>query len=218
MKMSLPPAELLPYVSAQVSLFFPDASKDSIKNAIQSHLDHALQRVEFCFGKVATRYYFDGKETLFDHLNGDHYAAFLYFLANTIFRNAGDVRLCARLFLLNKYLHGLDAYYEVQLPDIFLLIHPMATVLGRGSYSNFFVVYQRCGIGDNAGHYPTLKEHVTLHPGASIFGRSTIENHCQLAAGSLLIDRDLDANSLYIGQPNAHKIKSAKDYDRNWWR
>ena len=38
-----------------------------------------------------------------------------------------------KLFLLNKALHGCDIYYEVALPSVFLLVHPLGTVLGRAS-------------------------------------------------------------------------------------
>ena len=96
----------------------------------------AFQRIEFCFSKINNKYFFDGTNSVFNHLNGDQYAIFLYYLSNTLFRLNQDTNLCSKLYLLNKALHGLDAFYEVQLPDIFMVIHPISTVLGRGKYDN----------------------------------------------------------------------------------
>jgi serine O-acetyltransferase len=64
----------------------------------------------------------------------------------------------------------LDAFYEVELPDVFAFQHPVGTVLGRGRYGNYFFVYQRCSVGANvAGRYPTIGESV-IRPSATTAG------------------------------------------------
>ena len=92
--------------------------------------------------------------------------------------------ICEKIFLLNKKLHSCDIFYEVKLPSVFLLVHPLGTVLGRGNYSDFFVAYQRCGIGSNHHIYPTLGKYVTMRPGSAILGNSKIGDNCQIAAES----------------------------------
>ena len=37
-------------------------------------------------------------------------------------------------------LHGIDVFFTVDLPDIFLFCHPLCTVLGRAQYSDYFLV------------------------------------------------------------------------------
>jgi len=86
-------------------------------------------------------------------------------------------------------------------------VHPLGTVLGRGNYSDYFVAYQRVGIGSNHDIYPTLGAYVTLRPGAAVLGNSNIGEGCQIAAESLVIDRDLPPDSLYIGNPKTATIK-----------
>jgi serine O-acetyltransferase len=117
---------------------------------------------------------------------------------------------------LNKYLHGIDAFYEVELPDIFLFVHPLGTVLGRGTYSDYFLVYQRCGIGSNHDVYPVMKEFVTLRPGSSILGNCIVEENCTIAAGSLLLDKNLGENTLYIGNPRDYVIKTNSEILPIW--
>lgn len=53
-------------------------------------------------------------------LYSDQYAMFLYLLSNTIHRRTDWQSLCDKLFFLNKALYGIDAFYEVEFPDIFL--------------------------------------------------------------------------------------------------
>lgn len=215
MKVSISKEDLVYYVTAQLNTFFPD--KNSVKKKdFADHIDTILERTEFCFSRVNNRYFFNEGEVLFNHLHGDQYAMFLYLAANTIYRKSGDTAICAKLFQLNRLLHGIDAFYEVELPDIFLFVHPLCTVLGRGQYANYFMVYQRCGIGSNRDVYPVMKEHVTLRPGSSILGNCTVEENCALAAGSLLIDLDLEKNSLYIGNPRSFVVKEKPHKEAIW--
>ena len=147
-KTSLSLNDLVDYTLKQLLTFFPDKNKID-KKKFSSCVDIAIQRVEQCFSKVNNRYFRDENTTILNHLNGDQYSMFLYFLSNSLYRENADISTCSKAFLMNKYLHGIDAFYEVELPDIFLFVHPLGTVLGRGNFSNYFVVYQRCNIGSN---------------------------------------------------------------------
>jgi len=109
--------------------------------------------------------------------------------------------------MLNKMLHGCDIYYEVSLPSIFLLVHPLGTVLGRGNYSDYFVAYQRCGIGSNHNIFPTLGNHVTLRPGSSVLGNSKIGDVCQIATDALVIDKNIDNNTVFMGRPGSIRLR-----------
>jgi len=141
----------------------------------------------------------------------------LYLLGNELFRRGGPAPLCKKLFLLNKALHGCDIFYEVELPSVFLLVHPLGTVLGRGRYADHLLVYQRVGVGSNHDVYPTLGRHLTLRPGSAVLGRATVGDHCSIAAESLLLDRDLPDHSLYIGNPRDHLIR-IQDAPQPIWR
>ena len=203
---SLSAAGLARLAAAQANAMFPD--EDPIAAAdLEPAVAVALERLEHCFGQVNNKYFFDGEAAVFNHLHGDQYAMWLYFLSNELFRQGAPAAACSKLFLLNKALHGCDIFYEVELPSIFLLVHPLATVLGRGTYSDYFVSYQRCGIGSNRDVYPSLGRHVTLRPGSAVLGNCRVGDHCQIAAESLLLDRDLADHSLYIGNPKTAVVR-----------
>jgi serine O-acetyltransferase len=108
-------------------------------------------------------------------------------LSREVFLKSNDFTLAKKIYLLNKALFCLDVFYEVELPPIFLFVHPVGTVLGRAKYSDYLVVYQRVGVGSNHGIYPTLGEYVTLHPGAMVLGNSQVGNLLLLIRISLII-------------------------------
>lgn len=217
MKLSLTKDDLADYVRRQTENLFPDG-RGGARDALAQHLGAALERTEHCFSKIAGKYFSGGESVVFNHLHGDHYAMFLYFLSNTIWKAGGDPAVCAKLFQLNKALHGIDVFYEVALPDIFLFVHPLGTVLGRAQYADYFLVYQQCTVGSNKGVYPTLGEYLSLHPGASVLGKCTVGENCTLGAGALLLDKDLKKDTLYVGSPNNYTIRPSVEKSLAWKR
>lgn len=205
---SLDEAHLAAYVAFQLNTMFPDG-RIVTPDVIRVILPTVLQRVEHCFTRVNNKYFFNGRDAIFDHLHGDQYAMFLYLVANTAYRAKVGEDLPAKVFLLNKVLHGIDAFYEVELPSVFLFVHPLGTVLGRGHYADYFVVYQRCGVGSNHDAYPELGEFVTLRPGSAVLGNSRIGRNCTIATESLVLDRNLPDDTVYIGNPRDFTTRPA---------
>ncbi len=205
-KSSLDANSLASLAVAQVNNLVPDGDLIGVDD-LGAAVGGALGRLEHCFSRIKNKYFFDGEAAVFSHLHGDQYAIWLYLLSNELFKQGGSVSVCSKLFLLNKSLFSCDIFYEVELPSIFLLVHPLGTVLGRGNYSDYFVAYQRCGVGSNRDVYPTFGKYVTLRPGSAVLGNSAIGENCQIATESLVLDRDLPENSLYIGDPKTARIK-----------
>ena len=208
MDMSLSKDSLVLYIVTQLNSFFPDGNPIE-SDLLLSCFDRVLKKLEYCFSFVNNKYFFNGKHVLFNHLNTDQYAMLLYILSKTLYKETQDSNVCEKIFYLNKSLHGIDAFYEVELPDIFLFVHPLGTVLGRGNYSNHFLVYQRCGIGSNRNKYPALGEYVSLHPGATVIGDCRIGKNCKISTNSLLMDHSLNDNSVYAGTPQDYSVKKS---------
>ena len=201
--------------SIQVNTMFPDGNPVAAIEMLSSAA-RSLQRLEHCFAHINNKYFFDGQQAVFDHLHGDQYAMWLYFLSNQLYLDSAAPATCKKLFLLNKALHGCDIFYEIALPSIFLLVHPLGTVLGRGSYADHFLVYQRCSVGSNHDIYPTLGPFTTLRPGAAVLGQCTLGRNNTLAAESLMLDHDLSDDSLYIGNPKGYVVSPLKDIPVIW--
>ena len=198
MRLSLPRADLATYVANQITHFFPDRGLGS--GELEPFLSNCLERVEHCFSRVKVKYFERAGEACFDHLHTDQYAAFLYLLSNTVHHDAGDPKIAAKLYALNKALHGVDIYFEVDLPSVFALQHPVGTVLGRAKYGNFFYVYQRCSVGSGVdGESPVIGNGVVMYGGSSIIGRCTVGSNCLLSTGTLAMDASIPDGSVVFG-------------------
>ena len=130
---------------------------------------------------------------------------FLYYLSNSIWKDTQDDILPSKLFYLNKIMHGLDLFYSVSMPDIFLLVHPVGSVLGNASYSNYFICYQNCTVGSDID-YPLFDEGVVLYAHASVIGKCNIGKNVRLGAYSFVINTDIPDNVTVLGQYPNHKI------------
>ncbi len=205
MRLSLSPQKLESYILDLVRHHFPDGYRPAY--AIAPLLERALQRVEYCFDRIHRKYYRDGDEILFDHLNTDHFASCLYFLGNTVLRETQDTELPTRLFYLNKVMHGLDLFYSVAMPDIFFLVHPVGTVIGNAHYGDYLVVYQNVTVGaDEAGIYPSFGTGTVLYAKSTVIGACNLGNDVVLGANTFILNTDVPAGSLVVGNYPSHRI------------
>ncbi|MBU0665485.1 MAG: hypothetical protein KJ990_13215 [Proteobacteria bacterium] len=205
--------ELLRYTTTQLHTFFPDR-QDNTKQIIDSYLDNALTRLENCINAV--RMWRPGE---FDYLHSSQYAIFLYFLANTLWRQEGDQRICTKLFFLNKSLNGIDCFYEIEMPDIFFIGHSVGIVLAKATYGNYLVLYQNSTVGKNHGISPIIGEGVIMYPNSAIIGSSHVRNRSVISQGVSVINRETPGDCL-VFQGNGgdlvfrQRLDSADEYFR----
>ena len=216
MNFSLKKQDLLTYTLDQINTFFPD-DKEIKTLQINKFFNYTLERVEHCLSKVNNKYYLNKKKFKFNHLNSDHYCVYLYFLSNSLYNNKVDKKICEKTYYLNKLLNGIDMFYEVELPDIFHVVHPLGTILGRAKYSNFLTVYQNCTVGSNTKKSPSLGKYLTLRPGSAILGNSKVGNNCQMASKAIMIDQKLSDNTTYFGNPKNFFLKR-KLKQNDWFK
>ena len=107
-------------------------------------------------------------------------------------------------------MNGCDMFYEVELPEVFMLDHPVGSVIGRGTFGNGFTFGQTCTIGNNNDIYPVLGQNVTLCANASILGNCHIGDNVTIGADACVKDEDIPANSIVFGQSPNLIIKQKK--------
>ena len=185
--LSLPKTDLSKYLERQLVTFFPDTNESE---AVSCVLSDTLDRLEHCFRHTRIKGYWDYEGPKFDHLHSDQYAIFLYYLSNTAFK-AGFESLAAKAYGLNKALHGLDAFYEIELPSIFVLIHPVGTVLGRASYRDYFCAYQNVSVGADpfVPGSPSFGEGVVIYGGGRVVGNVRVGNNSIISLGTSIVAR-----------------------------
>lgn len=192
---SLSPYELMDYTSRQLNNFYPDNQPVNLRDH-QTQVQQALQRLEHCFLQCSLKHYFDGEQSHFNHLYSDHYVMYVWYLANTLWKERADRNLCNKLYYLNKSLHGIDCMFDTQLPDIFLIFHGVGTMLGKATYSDYFVVLQGCTVGMNRGRYPVLGKGVALTAHSSLIGDCQVGNLVTIANHTSITDTNFPDNTV----------------------
>jgi serine O-acetyltransferase len=197
---------LIDYTCTQVANFFPDGKHAILRNQVRLHIKEALNRLEYCINNIRM-----WTPNQFHYLHSSQYCLYLYYLANTIWRNTQDRDTGTRLFLLNKALNGIDLFYEIEMPDIFFIGHSVGIVLAKASYGNRLALYQNVTVGKNHGIAPVIGEGVILYPGTTIIGRSHVANGTIVSQGTGIVNRDTPGNCVvYAGERGNLTFKPAK--------
>ena len=193
-------AELARYTMRQLETFFPDG-RSIDENGFTAQVAQALERVEYCFSRIALPRYTEKGNASLDVLHADQYCSYLYILSNTIFRAGWDITVASKLYALNKALNGINCLYDTELPEIFCIVHGVGTVLGKAAYKNYLVVVHGVTVGAIGGIFPTMSERLILSAGSSIIGESTIGENVMLEPHTHLVKTSVPANTRIGGQP-----------------
>lgn len=200
MHTSISTDELVSYVQQQMRYLFPD-SHELVKHEVRRGVSTALERLEICFGSIGKKYFQQDGSPTFNHLHSDQYAMFLYLFGNSVYRSNGDCPLAEKSFLLNKSLHALDIFYSVQLPEVFLFVHPVGSVIGNARYGNYFAIYQNCTVGSTGPEeYPSLGEGVVLYANSVVLGSCSVGDNVVFGANSFCLGVDIESSSTVLGQ------------------
>lgn len=197
---SLDNQQLAAYIAQQLNHFFPDSNRVE-SSCLLDAINQAEARVFHCFSNIRKKYFHDEGVTHFNHLISDQYCMYLYMLANSIHKNGGDAQLSTKLYYLNKALHSVDIYFTTKLPEIFLLVHPIGTIIGRGDFSDFFIAYQGCTVGClNEGIFPTFKGKTIMYANSTVLGNSIIGDNVCFAADTTVVNQQIEANQIVFGK------------------
>lgn len=217
---SLDKAFLSVYVRKQLNSFFPDDTSINAMSMLQ-YVEKSLERLFYSFSHIKGKYYSKDNNVFFNHLNGDHYCTFLYFLSNEAYKN-NDFDVYQKVSLLNKHLFSVDIFGHIELPKIFLLVHPIGTIIGRAKFSDYLVIYQGVTIGgihkENEIKYPVFEQGVVCYSGSSILGETVIGSNSVVAANTKIISGKYSKNSLVLGQYPNVVVKENKNQTSSFFK
>ncbi|MEW9700316.1 hypothetical protein [Paenibacillus sp. SI8] len=208
-RLSLPYNDFASYTFRQMNRLFPD--RRSLKfTDLRPSFEQAVERTAYCFRHVSLPGYTLENEPALNHLHSDQYAVFLWFLSNAVWTQTQHEAASNKIFYTNKTLHGFNCMYDTKLPDIFLLLHTTGTVLGKASYSNYFVAAHGCTVGAHQDRYPLIGERVAMMPGSSIIGECRIGDRVSVGIGATIYRQDiLDDSVVYKDAQGQTNIKSS---------
>ena len=186
--------------------FYISEKEKEILNIIQNEV---LLRLEKCINGIDNKYFKRDGVPFFSYCHSGQYLIYLYFLSNSL--SNLDRSLMDKIYYLNKILHGVDIYGEVELPSVFFFEHPLGMVLGRAKYGENFFAMQGCTIGGNKGKYPTLGNNLKMYSDSKILGNCNIGNNVIIGANTYVKDFDIQDNIMVFGQsPNLILKKISK--------
>jgi serine O-acetyltransferase len=215
MQLEIPRSELEALVSRQIETLFGFRQEEE-RASFKAGIAAALERCEFCFSHTKNKYYAKDGSTYFNPFHSGQYSIFLYFLSNSIFSLYPNLRTLAdRVYYLNKALNGLDLFYEVKMPRVFFLDHPIGSVLGRATYGEGFAFAQNCTVGNNKGVYPVIGQNVRMMASSMILGACNIGDNVIISAQSYVKDVDIPPCSIVFG---AHPNLVVKARDESYFR
>lgn len=192
---SLNKRELCDYVIKQLETYMPDRYVVD-KTILEESINIALLKCENCFKHILLPGYRDGDEAVFSHLHMDQYASFIYFLGNTIWEKYHEKTLCDKLLNLNRIVNGFFLSYKCEMPDIFILAHPVGSVIGNAKYSNGLYISQNVTINthvDGNGDIDLeIGEYCFLGAGAKIIGGKKIGNRVSIGVDAMVYNKEIE--------------------------
>ena len=190
-ELSLERDELKRYLITQLEHFFPDDLSTSYANNrptggdIDAAFAMALDRLEYCFRYINMPAYSDDRQTYFSHLHGDQYSQFLYYFANSLWDISQNRPICDKVMQLNRLLSGCFWSYHAGLPDIFILVHAVGSVIGNAKYGNYFACSQNCTIATQNDLNNQFGEWLLMGAGSSLLNRDLkIGDRVAIGAGT----------------------------------
>ena len=173
-----------------------------------AEIDEAREEIDTRFLNLCAHLknkYYSNTENL-TPLHSCQYTMFLYFTANTLFQRRGKrLEICDKIYNLSKICSAADLYYEIELPEIFMFDHPVAAVMGRARYGNYFSFSQGCTVGNNHGFYPSFGEFVVMHSNSKVLGKCQIGNNVIISANTYVKDIDIPDNSMVFSSYETYR-------------
>ena len=202
MILSLPKQELLSFVCRQAEHLLPDNVKMNGKD-LDSAFSLALERLENSIQTITLPgYHNEHGEPTFSHMHADQYAQLLYFFGNSLWRLSQNRPICDKLLAMNRILHSLFLSYKCNMPEHFVLGHPIGTILGNADYGDFLVVFQGVTVNtaqdENGEAAPHLGKGLFLAAHSKIIGSQTVGNRVSIGVNAMLYGQDVPDDGVVL--------------------
>lgn len=206
----------------QLDHFWIDYDKKTIINTVP----RAIEQMEQNFSNAASSRFYHNDQAVINPHYSVTWAIILYRISRILYQK-GNIQEADIVYYLNKVMNSVDWYYGVDLPPHFLCEHPLGSVLGKATYSDYLFVYQGTTIGGNVNNhelfYPKIGENVVLFANSTVLGLTYIGNNVIISANTYIINEVIPDNCIVFGSsPNLiikdNNAKKVIDITSRLWR
>lgn len=147
--------------------------------------------------------------------NVDHCIHYFIFLQSQLY-TSGYHQLSEKVYYYFRTNFDVDIFPSRILPENFLLMHPLGSILGNAQYGNYLVVYQSVTIGGNPKlEYPIIGEGAVFFAGAKVIGNSKIGENAIIGASVTINNEDIPDNTVcFLDKENRRQFKLNKQSNR----
>lgn len=207
----------------QLNSFWPTETD----GRLLADVEYAINKTKEGWNESTRAYYLNSG---FSVLNTAVYSVFLYYLGHEVGsreETAENIALADKLYYLNKIMNSVEWYWNIKLPEHFIVEHPIGSVLGKGTYGDYFSIYQGITVGERLSrdkvNWPQIGHHVTMFSNSSIIGNCKIGNWVIIAANTHILNQDVPDYSIVFGSSPNLVIKTydeerIKEYFVKSWK
>ncbi|MEW6552574.1 MAG: hypothetical protein AB1389_10650 [Campylobacterota bacterium] len=146
-----------------------------------------------------------------DVLNSTKYPIFLYKLSRELYLN-NEIKGATKIFYLNKILHSIDLFYEIDLKENFLLGHTINSVFCKAKYGNYSVFWQNILVGVDKNKRPQLNDGLVMFPNSSIVGDCHVGKNVVISANTNIINTNIPDNVIVFANNDKLVFKELNEY------
>lgn len=147
-------------------------------------------------------------------MNLDHLTRLLYLFMRRLVNAKAPVTFLDCLFFSMRTHCGLNLFYHTEIDTYFFPQHALSAVIGYGTYGKFLQISQNCTFGQNHNKYPSIGDGVIMGANSMVLGNCRIGNNVFVAAGAIVVDRDIPDDTIVIGTPKDQTIKENNQDNR----
>lgn len=183
----------------ELSLYIDNQVKNMLCYNLKSrnYISKAIELSNKSFNSSSNKYYQSDK--YFSPFHSAQYCVLLYYLSKVMLEIDLYGINAEKIYLLNKIINSVDLFYEIELPTIFGVEHPLGSVMGRAEYSDYLFFYQGCTLGGSNGNYPIIGKNLLMYSNSKILGKCRIGHNVVLSANSYIINTDIPDNCIVFG-------------------
>lgn len=215
--------ESVKLLETQLRNFFIDVNMGVIERKIEVAWERCIEALSVSNNKYLNLVRMNHSKLL---SHSGCWSIFLYYLSNSLKSSPNEAD---KIYYLNKILHSIDWFYEINLPVHFMVEHPLGSVLGRAEYGDYLFIYQGVTIGGNISlngianiTYPIIGDYVIFLSNAKVLGNVHVGNNVIFSASSYVINEDIPDNSIVFGMSPNLTIKrepeKIKEYIGRIWK